>query len=169
AASNLGSFAALIAYPFLIEPLSALQNQISLWSLGFYALVILFAAAAYIAVGHKLAVSQHDVESPARPTASRGLSWTALAAIPSALVIAVTAYISADLAAAPFLWVLPLALYLLTFVAVFRERPWVTHLTMQRLLPLGVAPLVLNGFGHHGAFSFVMITLNLFIFALIAL
>jgi hypothetical protein len=169
AASNLGSFAALIAYPFLIEPLSALQSQISLWSLGFYALVVLFAAVAYLAPGRKIDVPQQDVEPRARPTASQCLSWTALAAIPSALVIAVTAYISADLAAAPFLWVLPLALYLLTFVAVFRERPWVAHVTVQRLVPLGVAPLVLSGFGRSGALWFVMIALNLFIFVLIAL
>ena len=64
---------------------------------------------------------------------------------------------------------LPLALYLLTFVAVFRERPWVTHVTVQRLVPLGVAPLVLSGLGRYGAFWFVMIALNLFIFVLIAL
>jgi hypothetical protein len=93
-----------------------------------------------------------------------------LAAIPSALVIAVTAYISTDLAAAPLLWVLPLALYLLTFVAVFRERPWVAHETMQRLLPYGVAPLAISAFGGYRAFFwFVIIVLNLFIFVLIAL
>src|SRR5262249_6199577 len=147
AASNLGSFAALIAYPFLIEPLSALQSQISLWSVGFYALVGLFAGVAYLAAGRKADIPQADAEPRARPTASQCLSWIVLGAIPSALAIAVTAYISADIAAAPFLWVLPLALYLLTFVAVFRERPWVSHGTMQRLLPLGVAPLVLNGLG----------------------
>jgi hypothetical protein len=50
-----------------------------------------------------------------------------LTAIPAGLVIAVTSYITMDLAAAPFLWVIPLALYLLTFVAVFRERPWIAH------------------------------------------
>ncbi len=48
----------------------------------------------------------------------------------------VTAHISTDLAAAPLLWVVPLGLYLLTFVAVFRDRPWVDHATMQRLLPM---------------------------------
>ena len=58
------------------------------------------------------------------------LAWIALSAIPSGLVIAVTSYITTDVAAAPFLWVLPLALYLLTFVAVFRERPWIAHETV---------------------------------------
>jgi hypothetical protein len=169
AASNLGSFAALIAYPFLIEPLSALQSQVSLWSLGFYALLALFVVVAYLAAVRKTDIPQQDVELRARPTASQCLSWSVLAAIPSALVIAVTAYISSDIAAAPFLWVLPLALYLLTFVAVFRERPWVAHVTMQRLLPLGVAPLVLNGPPGAGAFWLVIAALNLYIFVLIAL
>jgi hypothetical protein len=169
AASNLGSFAALIAYPFLIEPLTALQSQFLLWSLGFYALVVLFAAIAYLAAGRKPDVPQQDVEPRARPTASQCLSWTFLAAIPSALVIAVTAHISADVAAAPFLWVLPLALYLLTFVAVFRERPWVTHVSMQRLLPLGVAPLVLNWAEPSDNYWLMIGALNLYIFVLIAL
>jgi hypothetical protein len=169
AASNLGSFAALIAYPFLIEPLSSLKSQISVWSLGFYALAVLLAAVAYLAPGLKIDVAEHDVEPRARPTASQCLSWTVLAAIPSALVIAVTAYISTDLAAAPLLWVLPLALYLLTFVAVFRESPWVAHVTMQRLLPYGVAPLAISAFGGSRNFWFVIIALNLFIFGLIAL
>jgi hypothetical protein len=169
AASNLGSFAALIAYPFLIEPLAALQTQISLWSSGFYALVILFAAAAYLAAGRKIDIPQQVMEPQARPSVSQCLSWTMLAAIPSGLVIAVTAYISTDLAAAPFLWVLPLGLYLLTFVAVFRERPWVAHKTMQRLLPYGVAPLAISAFGGYRSFWFVIIALNLFIFVLIAL
>ena len=53
------------------------------------------------------------------------MRWIALAAVPSGLVIAVTAYMTTDIAAAPFLWVLPLAIYLLTFVAAFRERPWI--------------------------------------------
>jgi hypothetical protein len=169
AASNLGSFAALIAYPFLIEPLAALQSQLSLWSSGFHALVILFAAAAYLAAGRKINGPQRVIEPQTRPLLSQRLSWAMLAAIPSALVIAVTAYISTDLAAAPFLWVLPLALYLLTFIAVFRERPWVAHVTMQRLLPYGVAPLAISAFGGYRNLWFEFIALNLFIFVLIAL
>ena len=92
-----------------------------------------------------------------------------LAAIPSALVIAVTAYISTDLAAAPFLWVVPLALYLLTFVAVFRERPWIEHAIVQRLLPYAVAPLAISAFAGDTVFWFVIISLNLLVFVLIAL
>ena len=169
AASNLGSFTALIAYPFVIEPLLPLQTQISLWSAGFSALAVLISVAACFAIGREVDAPRHDAQMGARPTTSQCLRWTALAAIPSALVIAVTAYISTDLAAAPFLWVLPLALYLLTFVAVFRERPWIDHATVQRLLPYGVAPLAISAFGGDKVFWFVIIALNIFVFVLIAL
>ncbi len=169
AASNLGSFAALIAYPFLIEPLFALQTQLSIWSAGFYALAALIAVAGFLAAGQTLDAREQEATAEARPSAAQCLSWIVLAAIPSALVIAVTAYISTDLAAAPFLWVVPLALYLLTFVSVFRERPWVNHKAVQRLLPYAVAPLAISAFGGDRAFWFVIIVLNLFIFVLIAL
>ena len=169
AASNLGSFAALMAYPFVIEPLFPLQTQIMLWSAVFYALAALVAVAAFLAAGRSLDAPAHDVEAGPRPSVVQCASWTVLAAVPSALVIAVTAYISTDLAAAPFLWVLPLALYLLTFVAVFRERPWFDHATVQRLLPYGAAPLAMSAFSGDKVFWFVIIVLNLAVFMLIAL
>jgi hypothetical protein len=169
AVSNLGSFAALLAYPFLIEPLFPLQTQISLWSLGFYALAVLVAGAACFAAGRTLDACKEVEPQEARPSAVQCLSWIVLAAIPSALVIAVTAYTSTDLAAAPLLWMLPLALYLSTFIAVFRERPWIDHKTVQRLVPYGVAPLAFSAMGADTALWLVMIALNLFIFVLIAL
>jgi hypothetical protein len=169
AASNLGSFAALLAYPFLIEPLFSLQTQISLWSAGFCALAVLIAFAAFLVTGRTLDTPGRDAEAIPRPSVAQCLSWTVYAAIPSALVIAVTAYISTDLAAAPFLWVLPLALYLLTFVAVFRERPWFTHATVLRIIPCGVAPLAVNAFGGDMVFWLLFIVINLTIFVLIAL
>ena len=169
AASNLGSFAALLAYPFLIEPLFTLQTQIAMWSAGFYALAALIAITAIFAAGRTRDALRHAEVTEARPSIAQCLSWTALAAIPSALVIAVTAYISTDLAAAPFLWVVPLALYLLTFVAVFRERPWIDHTTVQRLLLYGMAPLAISVFGGDKVFWLVIIALNLFVFVFTAL
>ncbi len=169
AASNLGSFAALLAYPFVIEPLFPLQTQISMWSAGFFSLAVLIAVAAFQTAGRTRDEPQHEDETEARPSAMQRLSWTVLAAVPSALVIAVTAYISTDLAAAPFLWVLPLALYLLTFVAVFRERPWVEHTIMQRLLPYCAAPLAISAINVDKVFWFVVIVLNLLVFVMIAL
>jgi len=169
AASNLGSFSALIAYPFLIEPLSALQTQIALWSAGFCALAVLIGIAAVQASGNRDEAAQPHEEAEARPSIAQGLKWTALAAVPSALVIAVTAYISTDLAAAPFLWVVPLALYLFTFVMVFRERPWISRRTILRVIPYGLAPLAISSFGGDKMYWFVIVALNLGIFVLIAL
>src|ERR1043166_8678059 len=104
AASNLGSFCALLAYPFAIEPFMTLHSQVVAWSAGYAVLAV-------------------------------GICAAALMAVPAGLCIAVTAFITTDLAAAPFLWVIPLALYLLTFVGVFRERPWIAHERVLRLLP----------------------------------
>ncbi len=170
ASSNLGSFAALLAYPILIEPLFPLQSQIAMWSTGFYALVVLIAGSAIFAVRPRSTSARPDIDPAAeRSSVLQYVSWMTLAAIPSALVIAVTAFISTDVAAAPFLWVLPLALYLLTFVAVFRERPWIDHATVLRLVPFGVAPLAFSAFGGDRRLWLPIITVNLFIFMALAL
>jgi len=169
AASNLGSFVGLLAYPFLVEPVFVLQTQIILWTAGFCALIPLFAIAAIATSDAASDRPKPEIARQARPSAMQCSSWTVLAAVPSALVIAVTAHISTDLAATPFLWVLPLALYLLTFVAVFRENPWVTHATVLRLLPYGLAPLAVSAFDGYKAFWLLIIALHLFVFVLIAL
>jgi dipeptide/tripeptide permease len=125
AASNLGSFAALIAYPIVVEPMLSLKDQSYLWSVGFAVLAVLIAAASLL-IARRPNISATD--SAAAPVSVHDrLTWIGLAAVPTGLVIAVTSYISADIAAAPFLWIVPLALYLLTFVAVFRDRPWISQ------------------------------------------
>jgi hypothetical protein len=121
AASNLGSFAGLLAYPFLIEPFFTLKTQTAIWSFAFAMLAIGVCVSAVMAASGTIVA--RSTSADAAPTAARRLTWMGLTAIPSGLCIAVTAYITTDLAAAPFLWVLPLALYLLTFVAVFSDRP----------------------------------------------
>ena len=98
-----------------------------------------------------------------------GCVGSALAAVPSGLVIAVTAYLTTDIAAAPFLWVVPLAIYLLTFVAVFRERPWIAHANVVRFVPFAVAPLAVSLIGGEKVFWLTIIALNLVVFALLTL
>ena len=92
-------------------------------------------------------VVAHAAAVQRRRRGATALAWIALAAIPAGLVIAVTAYISTDVAAAPLLWVLPLALYLLTFVAVFRDRPWFSHDLVVKIVPFLVAPLAITLLG----------------------
>ncbi|MDB5602122.1 MAG: hypothetical protein JWN71_4166 [Xanthobacteraceae bacterium] len=167
AASNLGSFCALLAYPFVIEPFLTLQQQIALWSAGFSALVVLIAVAAVFASrGAEVTASS---SAGASPGFAQRLSWVTLTAIPAGLSIAVTSYITTDLAAAPFLWIVPLALYLLTFVAVFRDRPWVSHAWALRLVPYVVAPLAVSLLGGAKAHWLAGMLLNLTVFVLIAL
>jgi hypothetical protein len=166
AASNLGSFAALLAYPFVIEPLFALRTQTLMWSCGF-ALLALGICAAGVMIAGKGGVTRAAAGAP--PVLSRRLAWMALTAVPAGLCIAVTAFITTDLAAAPFLWVIPLALYLLTFVGVFRERPWIPHAWVLRLLPYAIAPVAISVLGGEKVHWLAIIALNLTAFVLMAL
>ncbi|HEY3949817.1 fused MFS/spermidine synthase [Phenylobacterium sp.] len=124
-ASNLGSLLALLIYPLAVEPGLTLTAQRLSWSGGYLAFSLLIAglAVAVIRAGRQgTAPSQALVHAP--PVAWRTrLTWVVLAAIPSSLMLGVTTYITTDIASAPFLWVAPLALYLLTFVVAFQARP----------------------------------------------
>jgi hypothetical protein len=173
AASNLGSFCALLAYPFALEPFLSLHTQVTWWSAGFAVLSVGICVTALTAVqpfGESLARSSAaKAHPPIRRRVAEWATWTVLMGVPAGLCIAVTAFITTDLAAAPFLWVLPLALYLLTFVAVFRERPWISHALVLRLLPYVIAPLAISVLGGDKLYWFAIITLNLAAFVLIAL
>jgi hypothetical protein len=106
--------------------------------------------------------------APATARSTR-LIWAALAAIPVGLVIAVTSYITTDIASAPFLWVLPLALYLLTFVAVFRDAPWLRQETVAGLVPIPIAVLAISLLSGERQFWLVVVVVNLIAFVLLAL
>jgi hypothetical protein len=167
AASNLGSFCALLAYPFAIEPFFSLRTQTLLWSLGFSLLALCIGAAGCFAATGTAFV--HTAAEGERPTWRQRAAWPLLTAIPAGLCIAVTSFIATDLAAAPFLWVVPLALYLLTFVAVFRDRPWISHELVLRILPYVLAPLAISVFGSGKTYWLANVLLNLTAFTLIAL
>ena len=116
AASNAGSLIALLAYPVLVEPFFGLTVQAMGWSIGYGLLIGLVAAAGWL--GRR--GGRGDIAQQRAPLALRQIArWMVFALIPSAALVAVTAHLSTDVAAAPFLWVAPLALYLLTFVVVF--------------------------------------------------
>ena len=103
AASNLGSFAGLFAYPTLIEPLLPLHSQARMWSAGFAAFTLLISTTG-LAIARR-ASPLATAAAAARIPAHDKLCWVALAAIPAGLVIALTSYVATDLASAPFLWV----------------------------------------------------------------
>jgi hypothetical protein len=145
AASNAGSFLALIAYPFAIEPLIRLSDQRWLWSIGFYVLILGIAGCGWLLrqsmQNSAAVVSDEDAEVPA-PTWRDAASWAGLAAVPAGLLIAVTAHISTDVGSVPLLWVVPLALYLLTFVIVFSRRPIIPHDFVIAVQPFFILALV---------------------------
>src|SRR5207249_4738671 len=116
-----GSFAGLLAYPLLVEPNFGLKLQGEIWSYG-YGLAVLLTALVASLSWRRHALPAGPVENAPPIAARRRLSWLALAFVPSSLMLGVTTYATRDLTPFPLLWVLPLATYLLTFVAAFAPR-----------------------------------------------
>ena len=148
AASNLGSFLALLSYPLAVEPFVTLSRQTSLWSLGFYVLILLIAGSGVLLLRspNRLLGAATATEEAASPTWLDAAAWVGLAAVPSGLLLAITAHISTDVAAVPLLWVLPLALYLLTFVVAFQTRPLIPQrlvVAVQPIFVLGVVAILI--------------------------
>lgn len=147
ASSNIGSFLALLSYPVLLEPVFTLRTQNLIWTGGYGLLIVLIATCGVLllrapANAAALNMPADDAEAPA-PSWILRARWIFLAAVPSGLLIAVTAHISTDVAAAPLLWVLPLSLYLLTWVLVFQSRPLLPHKFMLMLQPLAIMGVIL--------------------------
>ena len=156
AASNLGSMLALIGYPTLVEPRLHLQGsgwlgQTTLWSVG-YALLALLTAGCALTLWARPAPEPDAIAAAPEPVAPaeprprwpRRLHWIVLAFVPSSLLLGVTTYITTDLAAVPLLWVLPLAIYLLTFILAFGRWPRILHRVVTALaLPLTLAVIFL--------------------------
>jgi len=122
ALSNAGSMLALLAYPTLVEPLFLRPHQAIGWSIA-YAGVCLLCALVALRRPPEVATSIHPALVP-EPGWTVQLLWVALAACASSLLLAVTDHLTQNLAAIPFLWVLPLALYLLSFILCFEGRGW---------------------------------------------
>ena len=148
-ASNVGSFAALLAFPILFEPMIPLGRQTAIWKVA-YAIVAALLTACAVSVLRRASSSadaQHHTESDSQSapplTAGTRLRWLALSFAPSTLMLGVTTYLSTDVAPVPLLWVLPLACYLLTFIVAFGWYSDAMHTKVRRLLPSVLLPLVL--------------------------
>jgi SAM-dependent methyltransferase len=146
AASNVGSFLALIAYPVAVEPFVRLGDQTWLWTAGYYVLIALVAGCGFLMLRSPNRLpdaTTSDTADAAPPTWRDTAIWIALAAVPSGLLIAVTAHISTDVAAVPLFWTIPLAIYLLTFVIVFQTKPFIPHWLVVAVQPAFVLFLVI--------------------------
>ncbi len=150
-ASNLGSILALLSYPIVIEPLLNSEDQSGLWTAGYTILVglVLFCA---VTLWSRYVPSEPDVSPSSEPTVedkptwSQRIHWLVLALVPSSLLLGVTMHITTDIASVPLLWVLPLTLYLLTFVFVFARRPWIHHEWVVFAQPFLLIPIGIQRF-----------------------
>ncbi|MGI9401056.1 MAG: spermidine synthase, partial [Rhizobiaceae bacterium] len=146
-ASNIGSFASLFLYIVLFEPLLSVTGQSDAWTIGYAVLAGSVGVCALLVLRRLRYVAQlvsSEKEQSEAPSLRKKLTWALLAAIPSGLLVAVTAHISMDIAAAPFLWVVPLALFLLTFVFAFARKPVFSIEFLSSILPMLAALLFLD-------------------------
>ncbi len=171
ALSNAGSFLALIAYPFAIDPLLSVRAQ----GWGMLSLFALFAGAAAV-LGQGASRSQPlqlqvpapnpSSAFPADPGAFGRALWLALPATSSALLLAVSSQMTEEVTAVPFLWVLPLALYLASFILTFESERWYRRGVFAVLFAgSGVAVSVLHFLGNHRGLSWQLIPLPALLFA----
>jgi hypothetical protein len=118
AASNGGSLCALLAYPILVEPNLTLSEQVGIWRLGLYALPLLMVVLA-VSIFRLPRYGEDPVGTTSSVSWRQRLSWLALAAVPSSLMLGLTSFATTNVAPVPLFWVIPLAVYLLTFVIAF--------------------------------------------------
>lgn len=146
-ASNLGSLVALLSYPFVIEPALGLSAQGIVWTSGFIGLTALIAVCGVMSAAARRSVElsgRASVAAAANPDWRDRAVWVGLAFVPSGLLVAFTTFIATDIASAPLLWVIPLALFLLTFMLVFCERPPIRHDWLVAAQPVLVCITVLG-------------------------
>jgi SAM-dependent methyltransferase len=191
AMGNAGSLLGLLSYPFLIEPNLTLRDQAALWSGGYLAFVGLTALAAVTLrltrrtpssgatteTGNSAPdadMANHDPSIGGdvvaeRPTVRRRLSWIAMAFVASSLMLGVTSYITTDIAAVPLLWVLPLSLYLVTFIVAFSPRNPLTAPRLAAILPVVTVVLVIALSGAVQLSLLALVAINLGAFFVAAL
>ena len=174
AASNLGSFGGLLAYPLLIEPRLTLAEQRGWWSVGFVVFDVLTAGCALSVRGRRPAVEavEHGAlpagAPAARLTQRQMVRWAALAFLPSSLMLGVTSHISTDIAAIPLLWVVPLAIYLATFVVAFARTSRVGPVRLTRVTVAVAFVMAVFSLVPHLASVGAAVALNLLMLGLVA-
>ena len=186
-ASNAGSLAALLAYPALLEPNFTLRTQSRMWT-GGYATLFLLVGLCGLTLWRQHRkeirgtpldpqltdqsadpISSSPEERTAAPSVRRRLRWVLLAFVPSSLMLGVTNYISTDIAAVPLLWVIPLALYLLTLVLAFARRQLISFRVLATILPGATILFFIIYLSDLSTSPRVMIVLNLTYFFIAAL
>lgn len=175
AASNLGSMLALLGYPFVMEPRLRLMEQSRAWAAGYALLALLVVLCAWTVwrlAPSVFEASADDTEAgtDAAPLPGRvKAGWVALAFIPSSLLLSVTTFITTDVAPVPLLWVVPLALYLLTFTLAFAARPPLRHRWVVAAMPVVITMLAMLMMYAWARKPMLVIPLHLLAFFVVAL
>lgn len=140
--SNIGSLLGLLLYPFYVEIQYDLPTQGSLWKYGFTIFVV-GCAICGLNFAKKTSVDTEEEMGVAEPpTLGKKLLWFMLAAVPSTMLLATTNQVCLDVASIPFLWILPLTIYLLTFILSFAGERWYLRRTCSILLPISLVALI---------------------------
>lgn len=156
ALSNIGSLSALVTYPFLFEPAFSTTDQARMWGWGFIVFAVLCAGCGFLmcrATQPQAAQGPRGDETAAggsAPTWGNRLLWFGLSMVASVMLLATTNQVCMDVAAVPFLWVLPLTLYLMSFVLCFDSDRWYSRRTFALALAVsfaGVCVVMLKGAG----------------------
>jgi hypothetical protein len=146
ALSNAGSLLALVSFPLVFEPLLSRVQTAHLWSVVFAVFAVLCAATAWIGGSHKgptrSTADKHAEETSPNRAASVWWLWIALPAAASVELLAVTNKITQDIAVIPFLWVLPLGLYLLSFIICFEHQRWYKRWLFVPLFMIGISGVI---------------------------
>ena len=139
ALSNFASLLALLSYPVFVEPNLTSRMQAYTWSGGYVLFTLLCAATAWMGRNATPLAETEPGEAAAAPDWKQALTWMALAACPSILLLAVTQYLTQDVASIPFLWIVPLVIYLLSFMLCFESKRLYWRPLYLALLPLALA------------------------------
>jgi hypothetical protein len=173
AASNLGSLAALVAYPLVIEPNIGLKLQSNLWGLGysFFAFQLLGCAALMLRASRSGEASPiaAAVAAPSVVSKKQVARWIVLAALPSSLMLGVTAHLEDAVASMPLLWTLPLALYLATFVIAFGLSRFVRRERIAGAVPYALVLLAVIAVTGDQLAIQLQVVLHLAVFFVVAL
>jgi hypothetical protein len=169
----------LLAYPILLEPQLTLETQSTIWAYGYGALIVAILACAAVLwrnaprAGEQLTLNSQTpadgeyLELSSTVTLGRRLRWIALSFVPSSLMLGVTTYLTSDVASVPLFWIVPLALYLLTFILVFASRPPISHDRVVAALPWFVLPVALSMFSLDiGLVMMLLVPTTFFVLAL---
>ncbi len=165
-ASNIGSLLALGGYPFVIEPLLTLVQQTQLWSVVFLVFIVCISGCIWCLRGRYVPQAA-AVVSEVAPTAKQKMGWVALAFFPSSLLLGVTTYITLDIASIPLFWVVPLALYLITFILAFARVPMGVDFALKaQVVLVPITALALASRINHATLILLLHLLTFFVLTL---